>query len=590
MKEVPLWFAPESRTILGSNRNLVRFVQTQLLWKGISMPRFWCRLTLAPILALAAALLLSPGLGLAIQLLANPGLNDPAAYVDTGRDWRDFDETVANGWGYYYVADGTYGSGDDAPKLHWMSSRQFAQAFGGLDYYREGDASQVIWSAYDTDAGIYQQVSGLTIGQDYAFEIAMASFWRGSGYQITDGKMVKCIGIDPYGGTDPTASTVIWDWDNCDSTDKTWPYLDMAATAQATAMTFFIRIQSPDNHSTNHTDLNYVFIDDGRLALAPTVNLVVPVTSDPSIDLGWTASTDPDWTLQGVEVQYKDHADGIWHVIQGNTDTDTSYVLQGQPGHIYTVRARAWQEQGNYDLHGLWVERQVQVGGVYAGYVRNNFGIGIGGAEVSIPGSTTSSELGGFYALQPPAYGQPYAITASANGYTSPLPISATVASDTSLTSITFTLKPTNDAIANGDFEVNTADWAASGTGSATLFSGDHRSGDASLKMTGPISLTQTAALSGVYNPTLSFWYSPALSGGNSLQVSLSQGGTVLASKVFTEDTASGWQHTWLAIDHAGQYAGALTVSFHATGGQVSLDEVSLGDGPRMIFLPVIFR
>ena len=72
--------------------------------------------------------------------------------------------------------------------------------------------------------------------------------------------------------------------------------------------------------------------------------------------------------------------------------------------------------------------------------------------------------------------------------------------------------------------------------------------------MTGPISLTQTAALSGVYNPTLSFWYSPALSGGNSLQVSLSQGGTVLASKVFTEDTASGWQQTWLAIDHAGQY------------------------------------
>jgi hypothetical protein len=291
-----------------------------------------------------------------------------------------------------------------------------------------------------------------------------------------------------------------------------------------------------------------------------------------------------------VEVQYKDHVDGIWHVIQGNTDTGTSYVLQGQPGHVYTVRARAWQKQGNYDLHGLWVEKQVQVGGVYAGYVWNNSGIGIGGAEVAISGSSTSSAPGGFYALQPPAYGQPYAVTASASGYTAPLPISASVASDTSLTSIDFTLKPANDAITNGDFEVNTAGWVMSGAGSVARFSGNHRSGDASLVMTGPISLTQIAALSGVYNPTLSFWYNPALSGGGSFEATLSQGGTLLASKVFTENTPSGWQHAWLTINQPGQYTGALTVDFHATGDQVSLDEVSLGDGPQLIFLPVIYR
>lgn len=554
------------------------------------MPRTLLRLALAPILALLALLLLLPGLGLATEFLFNPGLNNPATYVDTGRDWRTFDEKVALGWWYYYVADGTYEAGGGAPKLHWMSSQQFAQATGGLDYYREGDASQVIWSSYDFDAGIYQQVGGLTVDQDYAFEMAMSSFWRGSGYPITNGKMKKCIGIDPYGGTDPSASTVIWDWDDCDSTDKTWPYLDMAATARATTMTLFIRIQSPENNSYNHTDLNYVFIDDGRLTLAPTVYLTVPATSDASVDLQWSASTDPDWTLQGVEVQYKDHVDGVWHSIQGKTDTGTNYVLQGQPGHTYTVRARPWQEQGNYDLHGLWVEKQVQVGGAFAGYVRNNFGMGISGAVISVTGKSTSSGSGGFYALQPPAYGQPYTLTVSANGYRSPPPISATVASETSLASITFTLKAANDAITNGDFESDTNGWNTSGGGGAAISSGGHRSGDASLELAGTITLTQAATISGVYNPTLSFWHKPALSGGESFQVSLSEGSTVLTSKTFTAATATGWQYAWLPLDRHDQYTGTLTVSFYLMGGQVFLDEVSLGDGPRTTFLPIISR
>jgi hypothetical protein len=531
-------------------------------------------------------------LGLATELLVNPGLNNPATYVDTGRVWRAYHEKVAAGWWYYYVAGGTYDSGGGASKLHWMSSQQFAQALRGLDYYREGNAAQVIWSSFDFDAGIYQQVTGLTIGQDYAFEVAMASYWRGSGYPVTNGKIKKCIGIDPYGGTDPTASSVIWDWADCDSTDKTWPYLDMAATAQATTMTVFVRIQAPENDSTNHTDLNLVYIDDGRMALAPTVALTVPAASDASVELQWSVSTDPDWTLQGVEVQYKDHADNIWHTIQGQTGTGTGYTLSGQPGHLYTVRARPWQKQGGYDLHGLWVEKQVQVGGAFAGYVRNNFGMGIGGATVSITatGSSTTSSAGGFYALQPPIYGQVYTITASADGYQSPLPISDTVAGADSVTPITLTLKPANDAIANGDCESGTGGWIASGTGSATVFSGEHRSGEASLALTGAVTLTQTVTISSVHNPTLAFWTRPVtLSGDNTLEVSLSQESTVLASKVLTAGAATQWQPVWLTLDQPNTVSETLTVGFQLAGdtSQVYLDEVSLGGGPYTIFLPV---
>ena len=32
-------------------------------------------------------------------------------------------------------------------------------------------------------------------------------------------------------------------------------------------MTVFVRIQAPDNESSNHTDLDYIFIDDGGMDL-----------------------------------------------------------------------------------------------------------------------------------------------------------------------------------------------------------------------------------------------------------------------------------------------------------------------------------
>lgn len=553
------------------------------------MTRVWFRFGFALILGLGVLLFLFSGLSLATELLANPGLNDPDTYVDTGRDWREYDEKVADGWWYYYVADGTYEADENAPKLHWMSSKQFAQAFGGLDYQREGDAAQVIWSSYDFDAGVYQGVTGLSVGRDYAFEVGIATYWRGPGPPIVHGKMVKCIGIDPYGGIDPTASSVIWDWDNCDSTDNTWVYLDMAATSQAITMTVFVRIQSPENESFNHTDLNLVFIDDGRLTLAPTATLTAPATSDSNIDLQWEASAAPGWTLQGVEVQYKDHAEGVWHTIQGRTDTGTSHVLPGQAGHTYTIRARAWQEQGSYDLHGLWVEKQVQVGGAFVGHVRNNFGAGVSGAVVSTTGANTSSGSGGFYALQPPAYGQPYSLTVTAGNYQPPPPISGTVADEISVTPINFTLKPANDAIINGDFESDTADWSLSGTGDAVVFSGDHRSGDASLELSGVITLEQTVVISGAHNPTLSFWYKPSLSGDESLQASL-QGGTRLTSRTFSASAPVEWQHAWLPLNLHSPYSGSVTISFRLSGGQVFVDEASLGDGPYVTFFPVVLR
>jgi hypothetical protein len=538
-------------------------------------------------LSSVVALLLLPAAVLAGNLLTNGGFE---TFSDIpGRTWHGINEKVGTNWNYFHIPSGTR-----LDKLHWFSSQDFATAFNGLNYRLEGNYAQNMWSAYEFDAGIYQRVTGLTTGTLYAFDVPLVTYWRGPGYPPSDGIMKKWVGIDPYGGIDPTSPHVIWS--DVNSQDKAWIYMDIAARAESDAMTFFVRIQAPENNSYNHVDLDMVYIDAAKADLAPTVNLNA-TASGSDVTFSWAGSAAPGWDLKGVEVQYRDELDGMWQTIQGKTgDGDSSHAFTGQAGHTYTVRARPWQTMvetynSDIDMPGLWVEKSVTLGGVFSGYVRNHFDIGIGGATVSIAGtgSSASSDPGGFYALLPPAYGSPYPVSASASGYKSPLPITATVANATSITPITFTLKPANDAIQNGDFESNTSGWTQSG-GSATIFSGGHRSGKASLELSGPITLTQAADLSGVYNPTLSFWYNPSLTGGDSFEVTLSQGSTLLASKVFTESTPVGWQHAWLALDQPNQYTGTLTVSFHLTGGQVSLDEVSLGDGPHTIFLPVILQ
>jgi hypothetical protein len=543
-------------------------------------------------LSSVVALLLLPAAVLAGNLLTNGGFE---TFSDIpGRTWDGINEKVGTGWNYFYIPSATRLS-----KLHWFSSTDFTARFNpGEDPYElEGGngSAQNMWSAYEFDAGIYQRVTGLTTGTVYAFDVPLVTYWRGPGYPPSDGIMKKWVGIDPYGGTDPTSPNVIWS--DVNSQDKAWIYMDIAARAESDAMTFFVRIQAPENDSVNHVDLDMVYIDAAKADLAPTVNLDA-TASGADVTFSWTGSAAPGWDLKGVEVQYRDELDGMWQTIQGKTgDGNSSYPLSGQAGHTYTVRARPWQTMvetynSDIDMPGLWVEKSVTLGGAFSGYVRNHFDMGIGGATVSIAGtgSSTSSDPGGFYGLVPPAYGSPYPVSASASGYKSPLPITATVANATSITPITFTLKPANDAIQNGDFESDSSDWTLSGVGSATVFSGGHRSGKASLELTGPIILTQAADLSGVYNPTLSFWYNPSLTGGDSFEVTLSQGSTLLASKVFTESTTVGWQHAWLALDQTSQYTGTLTVSFHLTGGQVSLDEVSLGNGPHTLFLPVILQ
>jgi len=542
------------------------------------------------ILVSLSVVLALPALVLATNLLTNGNFNTFTNIP--GRSWRGINEKVGTGWTHFYIASGTR-----LDKLHWLSSTDYTAYFnpGSDPYELEGNtgSAQNMWSAFEFDAGIYQKVAGLTPGTAYAFDVPLTTFWRGPGYDGRDEIMKKWVGIDPTGGTDPTKPNVIWSDVNSD--DKKWVYMDLAARAESDAMTFFIRIQAPENSSYNHTDLDIVYIDAAKVDLAPTVTLDVATTSDTEVFFSWVGSAAPDWSLKGVEVQYRDEASGEWQIVQGKTgDGNSNFSFIGQPGRVYTVRVRPWQTRAepynsDVDMPGLWVEKSVTLSGVFAGYVRNYYGLGINGALVSTTDNSSSSDPQGFYALEPLEYGQLYTLAASGDGYLSPLPIGGTVTDSTSITSIDFTLKPTNDAITNGDFESAVGSWSQTGTGSAAVFSGNHRSGDASLELSGPISLTQVVSISDVFNPVLSFWYKPALSGSESFVVSL-EGSTVSASKTLPTVAAAKWQHAYLPLNQPYRFTGSLTVSFHITGGQVLLDEVSLGDGPHTVFLPIILH
>jgi hypothetical protein len=104
------------------------------------------------------------------------------------------------------------------------------------------------------------------------------------------------VGIDPWGGTDPRATTVVWNWDQ---TDPAWwgpydyysPTLPVTVTAQATTVTLFLRgvTQMPTKYDDIYFDtasLIYTFpiewqIEQGAawpLSTAITIGLQTPVS------------------------------------------------------------------------------------------------------------------------------------------------------------------------------------------------------------------------------------------------------------------------------------------------------------------------
>ena len=126
-----------------------------------------------------------------------------------------------------------------------------------------GDDAQHYFTFFSVhDAGIYQQVSGITPGDTLQFSVYMQAWSTNENIgpsQFTQ-YMGMRIGIDPLGGTDAFSPNVIWTTPS-DSLDA-WALYTTQAVAQASTVTVFTRT-SP-HWGVQHND---VYVDDASLVV-----------------------------------------------------------------------------------------------------------------------------------------------------------------------------------------------------------------------------------------------------------------------------------------------------------------------------------
>ncbi len=547
---------------------------------------------------------------LAANQLQNDGLEPPFnAYGTWTGSGHVFTLEVAHDWEKFYIPSGTYDSGN---KLRYFRASAVEFLYGFTEK-RDGADAQLFWSTKPYDAGIYQQVSGLTPGENYGLQIGILQVYANTTSK-TDNKMFRSVGIDPTGGTDPSSSNVIWGPE--EGKDVDWFYPGVGAEAISSTMTVFVRVRSTDDAPT--FEENLVWVDDAFLDIAPTTTLTLTLDSATQVTANWSGTPRSGFNLFAYEAQYRKDTETTWTDLQVFTSdeganppsTGTSQSFTVEPWVEYLVRARTWHEQSGGDSHeipGPWTEGSFTSGGMVTGNVLDNRGNSMNGATVSVSGHATSTTTtnDGSYTLFTGAGS--FEIEASlGSGWSIPNPVGVTVPDISAIVPLTITLRPAEDAISNGDFTAGLTGWDDSGT-TPTTSSAEYRTAGRSLKLTGDVSISQTSAISGGYEPILSFWYK--LSGGDGDDVFtaqilgdetvlLSAAGMLSFTNTFSTSTIGNWQHHWLSLNLTEVYTGEVGVKFTLsqsglTQTTVYLDEVSLGKaggGPNKTYLPIVLK
>lgn len=275
------------------------------------------------------------------NLIANWGLEN---FDNPYGDYNGHPLQVASGWTRFQ------NSGQEA---RFMSDGGYAATFAGsgaIPRHLEGNQCQNVWLGHPFEAGIYQQVP-VTPGKAYSAK----NMWLSAvGSTIPDptGKMVKQIGIDPYGGTNPTADWIVWG--DADGRNKSFLDTRAATRAKADKITVFIKL---NNIPETKPDWNAAWIDAAVLVEAPECKATSPETSAPgSFTVQWSAQNPPNGQLKGIyDVEYMDGPTGTWVRWQGQTGATSATFDKAEAGHTYYFRARAWARYSDLvDLYGAF--------------------------------------------------------------------------------------------------------------------------------------------------------------------------------------------------------------------------------------------
>ena len=231
------------------------------------------------------------------------------------------------------------------------------------------------------DVSFYQQQPAV-VGVDYSVSGWMLSLCGGSnvptdcpeGYYIA-----KMLGIDPTGGTDPLADTVVWhenreNFVTGDGERIGWANVRTSAKAESPVITVFARLNSEFQWHGNHG-----FLDAISLVRSPKASLDVLPTCIDGTDLAmsWTtiASEDitaiPSSTHQNlVDIQVREaSSNGVsneWRPIVEDSvgDGNTIFVAEAfDTSYEFRIRARAEQPPAppegaspNQRYPGVWSE------------------------------------------------------------------------------------------------------------------------------------------------------------------------------------------------------------------------------------------
>ncbi len=566
------------------------------------------------------------------QLLDNPGMEE--AFDPYGFEFRDSGVAckVAVGWVRF---------GDIEPRPCWMDAREFAHLIAGTDHVERitGETSQVIISNESYAAGIYQQVGELTPGLPYGFHAAMMTIYQTSAGDPQPGHMIKQVGIDPTGGTDPNAPTVVWS--EPQDLDYGWDtQRRTSAVAASDTMTAFIRVIADDPGEWPY--LNQSFFDSALFARTATVSAVSPEQSlTTSFIVRWdNAEASPGAVVDAYNVQWMDESDGQW--VDWLTETSqTQAEFTGSWWHTYRFRASARQHYYDSDSHvDAYLfspyapeadARTTVTGAKLAGSVRGNGSYAFSGAAVSIVGTpytAMSGRDGRYQILMPPLEGDQTVIV-SDPAWLSPEPVYGVGLGAGETAEVDWALRPPDDAVQNGAFEDSLADWdSISGQGAEPVqVDGPIHTGLGAAMLGGPLDgapeegyvsgLQQTSiTLANSWNPNLSFWYLPEVGDDDAeFSVTLTVISDAAVSDVPAGDASravatvvefapsldvDGWQQQWYSLGVGEAYfTGTVTIQFDVwndgdeSATAVYLDEVSLGrtpGGPFRAYLPFVSK
>ncbi len=309
-------------------------------------------------------------------MLVNPGFECSAGtYTLAAQSGGDMQ--IHRGWTAVML--------EGSPWLHSTSMQFNNGACGGgahVEKIEGGDslaffAQDLEWSSAPGkpfDAAVYQQVA-VTPGTAYSLSAWLLSLCGGSampndcpqGYY-----MAKMLGIDPTGGTDPAADTVIWVEDRRNFVEEGkrvgWVNLRLSAVAQAETMTVFGRIKSPFRWHGNHA-----FIDAFSLVEAPLCDFVdlQAEVDDNNVDLTWQGNQSeriaviPSGAYElRFDLEYRLGDEGEWQPWLNDQVAGTANfrAIRANMPHYLRVRVRSEQLPGipgawpNHRYPGVWSE------------------------------------------------------------------------------------------------------------------------------------------------------------------------------------------------------------------------------------------